>query len=163
MTLKPKVTASLRSGWRATGSELAVRRMTNSIRRDVTTSLLIRGEVWKLPSTLEMAWKAMLGRITWLEAECWEVCARQAGRPVTEVTVAGVRVCVVPQSRLEGQGKAEGNRSPRAGEQTPPNARTNRWKSAESKAAPRKETGRWKRERQNERQRKPSDGSAGSG
>ena len=63
----------------------------------MATSLLIRGEVWNLPGTLYLAWKAMLGRITWLEAERWEVIARQAGRPVAEVTEAGVRVFVVPQ------------------------------------------------------------------
>jgi len=32
-----------------------VRRMTNSIRRRDTTSLLIHGEVWNLPGTLVMA------------------------------------------------------------------------------------------------------------
>jgi hypothetical protein len=48
--------------------------------------------------------KAMLKYITWLEAECWEVCARKAGRPriesgagsVVEVTAAGVRGRIVP-------------------------------------------------------------------
>jgi RNA-directed DNA polymerase len=125
------------AGWRAAGSELAVRRKTNSIRRDVATSLLIHGEVRNTPGTLSLVAKAMLGRITWLEAERWESATRQAGRPVAEVTAAGVRVCVVPQGSEVGQGDAEGNRSPSAGEQTLPNARTGRWKSTESKAAPR--------------------------
>jgi hypothetical protein len=35
----------------------------------VATSLLIRGEVRNSPGTLVMAWKAMPGRMTWLEAE----------------------------------------------------------------------------------------------
>jgi hypothetical protein len=32
-------------GWEATGSETSVRRMTTAIRRDVSTSLHIKGEV----------------------------------------------------------------------------------------------------------------------
>lgn len=38
-----------------------------------------------------------------------------------------------------GQGQAEGNRSPSAGEQTLPKARNGRWKSTESKVVPREE------------------------
>ena len=53
------------------------------------------------------------------------------------MTVVGVRVCVVPQGSQAGQGQAEGNRSPSAGEQTLPNARTGGWRSTESKAVPR--------------------------
>jgi hypothetical protein len=50
--------------------------MTNSIRRDVATSLLIHGEVRNSPGTLVTAWKAMPGRILWLEAERREDVAR---------------------------------------------------------------------------------------
>ena len=53
-----------------------MRRMTNSIRRRVTTSLLIYGEVWNSPGTLVMACKAMPGCTTWLEAQRWEDVAR---------------------------------------------------------------------------------------
>jgi hypothetical protein len=50
--------------------------MTNSIRRDVTTSLLIQGEVRNAPGALGMAGKATPGCITWLEAERWEGIAQ---------------------------------------------------------------------------------------
>ena len=70
----------------------------------MTTSLLIHGEVRNVFSTLEMAVKAMLGRTAWLEAECWEVCARQAGRPAVEVTAAGVRGRIVPKLRNWARG-----------------------------------------------------------
>ena len=53
-----------------------MRRMTNSIRRRVTTSLLIDGEVWNLPGTLAMACKAIPGCTTRLEAQRWEDVAR---------------------------------------------------------------------------------------
>src|SRR5476649_2940120 len=50
---KSKVTASPRldrkrrsNGWRATGGELAVRRMTNLFRRGLVASLLMDGEAW---------------------------------------------------------------------------------------------------------------------
>ena len=38
-----------------------MRRMTNSIRRRDTTSLLIHGEVWNLPGTLEWRVKRYRG------------------------------------------------------------------------------------------------------
>jgi hypothetical protein len=50
--------------------------MTNSIRRDDATSLLVQGEVRNASCTLSLAWKAMPGRITWLEAELWEGIAK---------------------------------------------------------------------------------------
>jgi hypothetical protein len=51
--------------------------MTNSIRRDVATSLQSSGEVRKSPGTLEDGGgKAMPGHITWLEMERWEGMAR---------------------------------------------------------------------------------------
>ena len=84
------------AGWRAAGGELAVRRMTNSIRRGVTTSLLIHGEVRNSSGTLKLACKAMPGYTAWLEAERWEGVARQAGRPARAVKRAGVRAFVVP-------------------------------------------------------------------
>ena len=59
--------------------------MTNSIRRGVTTSLLIHGEVRNSSGTLKLACKAMPGYTAWLEAERWEGVARQAGRPAVEV------------------------------------------------------------------------------
>jgi hypothetical protein len=55
---------------------MAVRRITNSIRRRVTTSLLIHGEVRNSPGTLVMACKAIPGCTTWLEAERREGVAR---------------------------------------------------------------------------------------
>lgn len=60
-----------------------MRRMTNSIRRCDTTSLLSQGEVWNLPGTLAMACKAIPGCIAWLEAQRWEDVVRKAGRPVS--------------------------------------------------------------------------------
>ena len=53
-----------------------MRRMTNSIRRCVTTSLLSQGEVRNTSGTLVMACKAIPEHITWLEAQCQEGVAR---------------------------------------------------------------------------------------
>jgi len=53
-----------------------VRRMTNSIRRCVATSLLSQGEVRNSSGTLVMACKAMPEHIVWLEAQCREGVAR---------------------------------------------------------------------------------------
>ena len=53
-----------------------MRRITNSIRRCVATSLLIHGEVRNTSGTLVMACKAMPGHTAWLEAQCWEGIAR---------------------------------------------------------------------------------------
>lgn len=76
MTPKRKVTASPRGGVESNRKRTGSPQATNSIRRGVTTSLLIRGEVRNSSDTLEMAGKAMSGHTTWLEAECREVCAR---------------------------------------------------------------------------------------
>jgi hypothetical protein len=37
---------AVKVGWGATGGELAVRRMTNLVRRDLVASPLMRGEAW---------------------------------------------------------------------------------------------------------------------
>jgi hypothetical protein len=99
MTPKLKVTASLRSGvesnWKRTGSpqddEL------DSAGSDGEPAIPRRS--LKHIGHAEMVVKAMFGSPTWLEAECWEVCARQAGRPEDVVTLTGVRACVVPKRR----------------------------------------------------------------
>lgn len=137
MTPKLKVTASSQGGVESN------RKRTGSPQDDELDSAERDGEPaipWRSLKPIghaEVAEKAMSGSPSWLEAECWEVCARQAGRPVVEVTAAGVSVCVVPQGSQAGQGQAEGNRSPSAGEQTLPKARNGRWKSTESKVVPR--------------------------
>ena len=49
------------AGWGATLGELAVRRITNPIRRCDTASLLIHGEAWKSPAPLSMAKPTRVG------------------------------------------------------------------------------------------------------
>lgn len=99
MTPKLKVTASPRGGVESN------RKRTGSPQDDELDSAGSDGELaipWrslKHTGHAEMAGKAMFGSPSWLEAECWEVCARQAGRPAVEVTTAGVRAFIVPKRR----------------------------------------------------------------
>ena len=69
------------AGWGATGGEVSVRRMTNSIRRDVTASPPAKGRSLKLTGHAGVAAKAMAGGITWLEVERPEGEAQEVGRP----------------------------------------------------------------------------------
>ena len=100
------------AGWEATGGELAVRRacpgpdpgMTNSIRRNKTTSLLIRGRsLERNRSRCFGGSKRCPGLVVWLEVErLRKGCTRmKRGDLSPGVTVAGVRVCIVP-SRYGG-------------------------------------------------------------
>jgi len=69
---KPRSRKQLRHcevGWGAAGGELAVRSEANSIRRDMTASLLDQGEAWNTSDALAMAVKATSGSYTCLEAE----------------------------------------------------------------------------------------------
>ena len=67
------------AGWGATGGEVSVRRMTNSIRRDVTASPPAKGRSLKLTGHAGVAAKAMAGGITWLEVERPEGEAQEVG------------------------------------------------------------------------------------
>lgn len=76
MTPKLKVTASPRgvveSNWKRTGSPQDDELDSAGCDDEPADS-------WRSPEFVQhagMAVKAMLGRITWLEAECREVCAR---------------------------------------------------------------------------------------
>ena len=53
-----------------------MRRITNSFRRGVMTSLRFQDEVRKASGTLVVACKAMPEYISCLEAQCWEGIAR---------------------------------------------------------------------------------------
>ena len=115
MTPKRKVTASLRSG---VGSN---RKRTGSPQDNELDSAGSDGEPaipWrslKHTRRAAMAAKAMSGLPSWLEAECWEVCARQAGRPEGVVTSSGVRVCVVPKRRKPREARKAKSRRGKAG------------------------------------------------
>ena len=60
------------AGWEAAGGELSVRRITNSIRRDVVGEPPTKWRSLKLTTHAMVVAKAMSGHITWLEAERWE-------------------------------------------------------------------------------------------
>ena len=57
------------AAWRATGGELSVRRITNSIRRGAATSLLIPRRSPKLAGHAGVVGEAMSRQPTWLEME----------------------------------------------------------------------------------------------
>ena len=73
-------------GWEAPGSDSSVWRMTNAMRRDVSTSLRRSGEVCNTRATLPWRGKRWPGGMPWLAMERGDGQAQDVGRPGSGVT-----------------------------------------------------------------------------
>jgi|RhiMetdeSRZDD1v2_1073273.scaffolds.fasta_scaffold121578_2 hypothetical protein len=68
-------------GWEAPGSDSSVWRMTNAMRRDVSTSLRRSGEVCNTRATLPWRGKRWPGGMPWVAMERGDGQAQDVGRP----------------------------------------------------------------------------------
>jgi hypothetical protein len=85
----------LNTGWEATGDEVPVRRMTNSIRRDVAASLRAHGEALKQPYTLKCLTKRCRGTYCGWRRNGMKVWRSNRGYPSVGRGVMEVRVLIV--------------------------------------------------------------------
>ena len=84
------------AGWEATGDEVPVRRITNSIRRYVAVSLRARGETQNHPDTLRCLskrWRGTYCGWRWNGTKVWR---SNRGDPSVKRGVMEVRALIVP-------------------------------------------------------------------
>jgi hypothetical protein len=83
-------------GWRATGGESAVRRITNLFRRDSVASLLVHGEAWKQPTALRRLAKRLSGGSRGRGRNAGKARRGKRRDLSAWVRTAGVRAFIVP-------------------------------------------------------------------